>query len=192
MKFKPKGKTAKDKAKGRGKGKGKGKRNFKRRLSFSAALPPASEHAEVGQPCDTLEQGPFEVSASQPVNVEGAAEAPPPDEPAGAGDVSVEAEVPRSELLAVAETDGAEAPPGDHAAAVALEEPVLPGSSGDRRPCLRGPTVNHTPDLLQQLAPPGATIHLNCILVAVTLIPHFGFHPFSTKVALGRLNTEHL
>ena len=77
MKFKPKGKTAKDKAKGRGKGKGKGKRNFKRRLSFSAALPPASEHAEVGQPCDTLEQGPFEVSESQPVNVEGAAEAPP-------------------------------------------------------------------------------------------------------------------
>ena len=42
-----------------------------------------------------------------------------------------------------------------------------PGSPHGKRlgPFVRGPAVNFTPEMLQDLAPPGASIHMNCNLV---------------------------
>ena len=55
-------------------------------------------------------------------------------------------------------------------AAAAANAPVVeasePGSPHGKRlgPFVRGPAVNFAPEMLQDLAPPGASIHMNCNL----------------------------
>ena len=140
----------------------------RRKLKFGNGLP-ESEPAQAGQheegalaapapdPPQSHEPMPEAFESSSGSRTNGSSGAPAPAVPS-----------PGGELV---EQDPCESQPDD-----------LASKTSDSRK--RGPTVHHNPDVLQELAPPHCTVHLNCCLTFFELETNFRGCCFACSLAL--------
>eukprot|EP00438_Fugacium_kawagutii_P005363 Skav207100 [mRNA] locus=scaffold2123:117802:122235:+ [translate_table: standard] len=186
----------KSKAKARAKAKSKPKpkaKSAKRKLSFGAAPSSAaadtmpSREPNMGNDDDLFAAAGDDDSMKPPVEPHVEPTVEPPVEPVElhrAADVPLApdvvpagGDVAQQDAVPQVEPDPAPLAPGvaDVVPAVDVPQdgdgqpaPLVPAAA--REPFARGPVVNHNPDILQSLVPPGATIHLNCGLVSDLII----------------------